>query len=79
MKRMAIVGLAALAVVLAGCGPKKAEAPADTASKPEGASDKVSVVIISPALTSVFNQELVKGAEEAAKQRGWDFSHLEPD
>lgn len=79
MKRMAIVGLAALAVVLAGCGPKKAEAPADTASKPEGASDKVSVVIISPALTSVFHQELVKGAEEAAKQRGWDFSHLEPD
>ncbi|NLI01475.1 MAG: sugar ABC transporter substrate-binding protein, partial [Chthonomonadales bacterium] len=58
---------------------KKAEAPADTASKPEGASDKVSVVIISPALTSVFHQELVKGAEEAAKQRGWDFSHLEPD
>src|SRR5206468_12512812 len=27
----------------------------------------------------VFHQELVKGAEEASKERGWQFSHLEPD
>lgn len=39
----------------------------------------MSLVIISPALTSVFHQELVAGAEEAAKKQGWDVSHVEPD
>lgn len=39
----------------------------------------MSVVVISPALTSVFHQQLVQGAEAAAKRRGWRFSHLEPD
>jgi ribose transport system substrate-binding protein len=39
----------------------------------------VSVVIISPALTSVFHQQVVAGAQEAAEKLGWQFSHLEPD
>jgi ribose transport system substrate-binding protein len=39
----------------------------------------MSVVVISPALTSVFHQEFVKGAEEAAARRDWQYSHLEPD
>lgn len=74
MKRC-VLSLIAGSVVLAGCTAKKEEArsPAPEGKKP------VSVVIISPALTSVFHQELVKGAEEAARQRGWTFSHLEPD
>jgi len=79
MKRMALVGLAALAVVLTGCSQKKPEGPIGATPETLDRPDKVSVVIISPALTSVFHQEFVKGAEEAAKQRGWDFSHLEPD
>lgn len=80
--------LAALSVAamvgLAGCGPKS-EAPANgpasarTGSPAQAAGSGVSVVIISPALTSVFHQELVKGAEEAANERGWKYSHLEPD
>jgi ribose transport system substrate-binding protein len=73
MKCTAIVGLAALALTLPGCGPKTEP------EKSGGDAKKVSVVIVSPALTSVFHQEFVKGAEEAAKQRGWEFSHLEPD
>lgn len=65
----------AMVVALAGCsGSKQEEKPATT-----GDGKKVSVVIISPALTSVFHQEFVKGAQEAARQRGWQFSHLEPD
>lgn len=77
--------LAALAL-LAGCeGPKETTSsppPAPTTAAPTpsaGAPADMSVVIISPALTSVFHQELVKGAEDAAKQRGWQYSHLEPD
>ncbi|MGC8668487.1 MAG: sugar ABC transporter substrate-binding protein [Chthonomonadales bacterium] len=63
--------------VLFGCGPKPQPAGAPPASKSAGES--MSVVVISPALTSVFHQQLVQGAEAAAKARGWQFSHLEPD
>jgi ribose transport system substrate-binding protein len=76
---------------LFGCGPKEeARAPSEepgamrgaTAKKPKSGGPSAgafSVVIISPALTSVFHQELVKGAEEAAAAKGWQYSHLEPD
>src|SRR5437899_859352 len=92
--RHAIRILAPLAALLlaAGCGPTNTASnapgpPPTSGPAPGGAATSgpapggaaTSVVVISPALTSVFHQELVKGAEEAAKQRGWDFSHLEPD
>jgi len=76
--------------LLAGCGqnqgptvadnpaPPRPEVNAPASSAPSNPSD-MSLVIISPALTSVFHQEFIKGAEEAARQRGWQFSHLEPD
>src|SRR5207247_1223584 len=71
-------------VLLAGCGGEKEEAASNAVSPPANkaaapAKSDVSVVVISPALTSVFHQELVKGAQEAAEKRGWQFSHLEPD
>lgn len=74
---------AAAALLVAGCGPKQ-EGAGKGASLPKpaeapAASGKVSLAVISPALTSVFHQEFVRGAEEAAKERGWEFSHLEPD
>jgi ABC-type sugar transport system substrate-binding protein len=73
----------ALAALLAGCGPRQERKSVTkepvVPGKGAPAPSEMSVVIISPALTSVFHQELVKGAEEAAKQRGWQYSHLEPD
>jgi len=74
MKRILIAVLGA-AVLLTGCTAKKKE----TGPSAPAGGKKISVVIISPALTSVFHQEFVKAAEEAAKQRGWEYSHLEPD
>ncbi len=74
MKR-SVIAAACIAVALAGCAGKRE----DKTQPVVGGSSQVSVVIISPALTSVFHQEFVKGAEEGAKQRGWKFSHLEPD
>jgi ABC-type sugar transport system substrate-binding protein len=76
----AVSGLA----LLAGCGKDEKGTTADSPKTTSGGGVKQggttpSVVVISPALTSVFHQELVKGAEEAAKQKSWDFSHLEPD
>jgi len=73
MKRM-VMGMAGLALILGGCS-RGGEKPAEN----RAGEKKISVVIISPALTSVFHQELVKGAEEAARKRGWTYSHLEPD
>lgn len=76
MKRMAATAGAALAVLALGCGKQADQTePTGETGKAAGAS----VVIISPALTSVFHQEFVRGAEEAAKERNWSFSHLEPD
>ncbi len=79
MKRLIVATVVTLVIALAGCSQKKPDAPVAGANQPMDKPEKVSVVIISPALTSVFHQEFVKGAEEAARQRGWDFSHLEPD
>jgi ribose transport system substrate-binding protein len=77
MKRLFVPVALLAAAVLAGCGqPGKEDGVPAGGARPAG---KVSVVVISPALTSVFHQEFVKGAEEAAKARGWEFSHLEPD
>jgi len=79
---LSAAALAAVVAVAAGCGPKEEQPAAPPAPAPRAAApapSTMSVVIISPALTSVFHQELVKGAEEAARQRGWQFSHLEPD
>src|SRR5579871_4275856 len=84
-----LAGFAALAI-LSGCGPKedKTSGAANSTSSPttvanpaptEAAKSDMSVVVISPALTSVFHQELVKGAEEEAAKLGWQYSHLEPD
>lgn len=74
MKRYILV-LLGVSATLAGCTVRQEKTSANKTSTEKA----FSVVIISPALTSVFHQELVKGAEEAAKQRGWQFSHLEPD
>jgi len=74
MKRIVIAVLAA-AALLTGCTARKNE----TGPSARAGGKNISVVIISPALTSVFHQEFVKAAEEAAKQRGWEYSHLEPD
>lgn len=71
-----VIVIAALMAAGLGCG-KRAEEPTKPGTPEKPAT--TSVVIISPALTSVFHQEFVKGAEEAAKERGWQFSHLEPD
>ncbi len=87
MKRSALVVVAAIgaALLAAGCGPssdKKDEAvgaPPTPGASAKPAGGDVSIVVISPALTSVFHQELVKGADEASKARGWQYSHLEPD
>lgn len=74
----------AAAILAAGCGqkggaPDSGSGSGRSASTGKAENGPVSVVIISPALTSVFHQELVKGAEEAATERGWTCSHLEPD
>lgn len=77
MKKATLSLCGILLILLAGCGPKHpSEAP--TTGRPSGGGS-MAVVVISPALTSVFHQQLVQGAEAAAKARGWQFSHLEPD
>ena len=62
----------ALLALLAGCGQQEQTTAPPAVPPPSGAppagappaKTENSVVIISPALTSVFHQELVKGAED---------------
>lgn len=79
---LALTGLAGL-VLLSGCGPKEEKSAGEPTPAPSVKTDasksEMSVVVISPALTSVFHQELVKGAEEASGKMGWQYSHIEPD
>lgn len=75
----AAAGLGVL-VLFAGCGKEESKPETGGSTESQGPrSASKSLVVISPALTSVFHQELVNGAMEEAKKLGWQASHIEPD